>query len=277
MDYEYDVALSFAGEDREYVDQVAAILKENKIKVFYDKFEMVNLWGKDLGIHFDYVYRKSSRFCIPFISENYKKKVWTHYEIRTAIAKAIETNGEYILPVKFDDTEIDGIRSSLGYIDLRGISPEEFAQIVIEKVKGEASEPVKQNPRPLADIYLGLNAHFTNFGLEPGGSFRVNITNLNREYRYFHEPIFRLTKPFKGNDSLALRDIISPTTFPIKLEYGQTQGVSYMIRPQSLMLWEELPKNTQVKAIVGTTIGESFESNPIEVSQIVSLLKSVKG
>lgn len=47
MDYKYDIALSFAGEDREYVEKVATLLKENGIKVFYDKFEQVDLWGKD--------------------------------------------------------------------------------------------------------------------------------------------------------------------------------------------------------------------------------------
>ena len=28
MDYKYDIALSFAGEDREYVEKVATLLKE---------------------------------------------------------------------------------------------------------------------------------------------------------------------------------------------------------------------------------------------------------
>ena len=32
---EFDVALSFAGEDRDYVDQVADILKSKGISVFY--------------------------------------------------------------------------------------------------------------------------------------------------------------------------------------------------------------------------------------------------
>lgn len=43
---EYDVALSFAGEDREYVEQVATLLLNAGIRVFYDKFETVKLWGE---------------------------------------------------------------------------------------------------------------------------------------------------------------------------------------------------------------------------------------
>ena len=44
----YQVALSFAGEQRSYVEQVAEHLKKRGIAVFYDDFETVNLWGKIL-------------------------------------------------------------------------------------------------------------------------------------------------------------------------------------------------------------------------------------
>ena len=81
MEFKYDVALSFAGEDREYVNKVAQILKDNNINVFYDRFEEIDLWGKDLGIHFDYVYRRQSKYFIPFILKFYKEKIWTNYEV----------------------------------------------------------------------------------------------------------------------------------------------------------------------------------------------------
>jgi hypothetical protein len=41
----YHVALSFAGEDRAYVDGVAAKLHASGVKVFYDRYEEVALWG----------------------------------------------------------------------------------------------------------------------------------------------------------------------------------------------------------------------------------------
>jgi hypothetical protein len=61
---DYDVALSFAGEDRVYVEEVANILHQLGVKVFYDKYEEVDLWGKNLYTHLDDVYRKKSRYCI---------------------------------------------------------------------------------------------------------------------------------------------------------------------------------------------------------------------
>lgn len=50
MEYKYDIALSFAEEDRDYVEKVATLLKSNRIRVFYNKFEQVDLLGKGLGI-----------------------------------------------------------------------------------------------------------------------------------------------------------------------------------------------------------------------------------
>lgn len=119
MEYKYDVAFSFSGDDREYVEEVAQILKDNGVAVFYDMFERIDLWGKDLGMHFDYVYRKAAKYCVPFISATYKEKIWTNHEIKTAISRAINSNEEYILPARFDDTEIDGIRPTIGYLDLK--------------------------------------------------------------------------------------------------------------------------------------------------------------
>lgn len=66
-EHDYDVALSFAGEDRAYVDDVAKILHALGVRVFYE-YETTDLWGKDLFTHLDEVYRKRSKYCVMFIS-----------------------------------------------------------------------------------------------------------------------------------------------------------------------------------------------------------------
>jgi len=43
---DYDVALSFAGEHRRYVGNVAEGLRAKGFVVFYDEFERVNLIGQ---------------------------------------------------------------------------------------------------------------------------------------------------------------------------------------------------------------------------------------
>jgi hypothetical protein len=52
----YDVAISFAGEDRTIAEAIAEELKKLSFTVFYDRYEQANLWGKDLYAHLSDVY-----------------------------------------------------------------------------------------------------------------------------------------------------------------------------------------------------------------------------
>jgi len=130
----YHIALSFAGENRDYVEAVAKSLKRRGVRVFYDKYEEAQLWGKDLYWHLSDVYRKQANFTVVFISRHYKEKLWTNHERQSAQARAFEESQEYILPVRFDDTEIPGILPTTGYINLSSRTPEDLAQIVLQKL-----------------------------------------------------------------------------------------------------------------------------------------------
>jgi hypothetical protein len=130
----YDVVLSFAGEDREYVEKVADFLEGRGAVVFYDKYEDVTLWGKDLAEHFDSVYRKQGRFCVMFISQHYADKVWTRHEQKLVLARALEERVEYLLPARFDDTEIPGLSPTIGYLDLRKLAPEQLGERILQKL-----------------------------------------------------------------------------------------------------------------------------------------------
>jgi hypothetical protein len=130
----YDVVLSFAGEDRTYVECVAESLERHGVLVFYDKYEQATLWGKDLPEHLDGVYRKQGRFCVMFVSRHYAEKMWTRHERRSALARTLEERVEYVLPARFDDTEIPGLRPTIGYQDLRHISPEQLGKLILQKL-----------------------------------------------------------------------------------------------------------------------------------------------
>lgn len=129
----YEIVLSFAGEDRGYVEEVARLLKERGVSCFYDRYEEVTLWGKDLAEHLDKVYR-SARYCVMFISKQYAEKVWTNHERKSALARAVQEKGEYILPARFDDTEVPGVRHTIGYVDLREKSPFQLADMILKKL-----------------------------------------------------------------------------------------------------------------------------------------------
>lgn len=134
LSFKYDVALSFAGEDRDYVEKVAHLLKAKGVKSFYDQFEIANLWGKDLYTNLDQIYRTQARYCVLFLSKHYAAKAWTNHERESAQARAFNERQEYILPARFDDTEIPGIRPTIGYIDLRSSTPEQLVDLILQKL-----------------------------------------------------------------------------------------------------------------------------------------------
>ncbi len=131
---QYDVALSFAGEDRAYVERVATVLRNAGIQVFYDKFEEVDLWGKNLADHLAQIYA-NSRFVVMFVSKHYAAKVWTNHERKHAQARALKNQEDVILPARFDDTEIPGLPDTIAYVDLRTITADELAERIVNKLK----------------------------------------------------------------------------------------------------------------------------------------------
>lgn len=132
---EYDIAISFAGEDRGIAESIAEKLKSNNIKVFYDSYEQATLWGKDLYEHLNDVYKNKAKYCLMVISNSYREKQWTNHERKAAQARAFSQNKEYILPLKLDDTEIPGLNETIGYIDFRKSNAEEVVMLLGKKLK----------------------------------------------------------------------------------------------------------------------------------------------
>jgi len=131
---EFEVALSYASEDRGYVGDVADHLVNHGVKIFYDRYEQANTWGKDLYEHFSDIYANKANYTVMFISEHYRQKMWTNVERRAAQSRAIRENREYILPARFDDTEIPGLLPTIHYVSLKNVAPAELSIMIMEKL-----------------------------------------------------------------------------------------------------------------------------------------------
>ena len=130
----YQVALSFAGEQRSYVDKVARRLQKLGIAVFYDDFEQVNLWGRNLTEVFDEVFTSKSAWVVMFVSKAYVEKEWPTLERRFALNHMIKEKREYILPVRFDDTVVSGLPGDVHYFHAGERTEAELASFIAEKI-----------------------------------------------------------------------------------------------------------------------------------------------
>jgi hypothetical protein len=133
-DYRYDVAISFAGAQRLWAQELAEELKAEGVRVFYDGFEEAELWGKNLAEYFHEVYSQRSRFCVIFVSRQYAGSRWTTHERRSAIERALaQHSDEYILPIRVDDTRLPGLNTTVGFVPIqKGICA--IAALLIDKL-----------------------------------------------------------------------------------------------------------------------------------------------
>ncbi len=131
----YEIALSFAGEDRQFVETVAHELRSLGVRLFYDAFEQVDLLGKDLVAHFAAIYKDRADFCAMFISVHYVRKAWPRFERQHAQARALAERREYLLPIRLDDTEVPGLAPTIGYVDARGKTPRAIADMLYRKIR----------------------------------------------------------------------------------------------------------------------------------------------
>jgi hypothetical protein len=130
----FDVAISFAGTERALAEQLAEKLRAAGITVFYDYFYAEHLWGKNLTAFLDEIYGRKAKFCVVFVSKEYRDRKWTIHELRSAQAKALQQKGEeYILPVKIDDTQLDGLPSNVGYLDV-AVGIDRIAEMLMAKL-----------------------------------------------------------------------------------------------------------------------------------------------
>ncbi|MCS1412145.1 MAG: hypothetical protein M2R45_05349 [Verrucomicrobia subdivision 3 bacterium] len=130
----YQVALSFAGEQRDYVEKVARHLQSRSIPLFYDGFEKVRLWGRSGSEDFHEVFAKQSTYVVMFISKAYVEKAWPRHEKRSALSRMSQEQGEYIIPVRFDDTPVPGLPEDVIYEWANDYTPEELATMIAKKL-----------------------------------------------------------------------------------------------------------------------------------------------
>ena len=174
MQREFDVALSFAGEDRQHAKELADLLDSGGYEVFYDEYEQAELWGKNLLEYLSTVYKDKARYCVVFLSEFYAEKWWPRLELRSAAARAFKENEEYILPIRLDDTEIEGLLPTVGYLDLREVSIEEVYQALVQKLSGTLQTPVAVatsiSTKGVSTNHCCRNCHFlAKYALTDGG------------------------------------------------------------------------------------------------------------
>lgn len=145
----------------------------------------------------------------------------------------------------------------------------EILQVMQQKVKDAGIEEL---PVIDANIYFGIGIFMD--GINRSLGFSITITNLTKEHRYFSQPSFNLSHPYKGADSFILTTSIGKQIdFPIRLEYGQPVTVHYSIGEGQISFLREilsLNEDVSIAVVSSTTVGEIYRSNEHTIKHIIS-------
>jgi hypothetical protein len=128
----FDIALSFSGKHREYVEAVAKVLAVSVGggRVFYDRFFEAELARPDLDIYLQSIYRDESALMAVFLGASYIESDWCGLEWRALRDILKSRKGGQVMFLRFDEVEVPGSLSIDGYINISGREPSFTAELI---------------------------------------------------------------------------------------------------------------------------------------------------
>lgn len=151
-DMPYDLAFSFAGEQRAYVEATKLACEKLGLNVFYDRDKNNEWWGKSFIREQRKVYGSQTRFFVPFISSEYLAKPIPTDEFSAAMMTAVKQGDGYILPILMGDVRVppDLLHPHIHYLRADDFTPEQLADQLQMRVR--SAESHGQQPRDVASV-----------------------------------------------------------------------------------------------------------------------------
>jgi hypothetical protein len=139
----FRIAFSFAGEKRDFVAKVAAILAQRftKAAILYDKFHEAEFARYDLGVYLPGLYRDQSDLVVAMLCKDYDVKLWTGWEWMAIHAQLNKNEGAKIMLCRFDHAHVDGLFENAGFVELDHKTPEQAATLILERLALNEGKP----------------------------------------------------------------------------------------------------------------------------------------
>jgi hypothetical protein len=154
--HRFDIALSFPGEHRDYVKEVAAHLASTfgEDRVLYDHFHDAEFARLDLNTYLPALYRKDSELIVIFLCPEYAAKLWCRLEWRHISQLIAGVDAQRIMFLSFGhpgDLSDLGILGGDGYINVLPLTPQVAAEKILKRLslnKGTTAPLTRPDPLP---------------------------------------------------------------------------------------------------------------------------------
>lgn len=133
----FGVALSFPGEHRAFVEQIANDLASalTKERVFYDRFFEAELSRPNLDTYLQKIYHDDSELVVIFLCKEYNEEEWCGLEFRAIRDLIKKRHDDEIMFVRLADGAVKGVFEIDGYLDVRNRPASDIAQSILDRLK----------------------------------------------------------------------------------------------------------------------------------------------
>ena len=291
----FQVALSFAGEHRDFIEGVAENLSRilGQDRVFYDRYYEAELARPNLDTYLLKIYREDSSLIAIFLSSNYAQSNWCGLEWRAM--RDIVSNKENIeiILFTFDEIKPEGMLSIDGCVRVSTRTPEEIASLILQRIDGKIASPLRSSQAKLTmtldEVEVVLDIDLEDFPPEREQRF-IQVLSLLLE-----DSEVRIRRKRPGNSLILTLDLTSQQWNILKeaIESGEfaefkpkgllVNGIS-IIDLQPPMMASDTPSvkptvaDTMIKApelvckIVATTVDGDYRGTgyPITPNRIIT-------
>jgi len=198
VDRRFRIALSFPGERRPFVSQVAGYLAAQLggTAILYDTWYEAEFARPNLDTYLQALYHDQSDLIAVFLCADYERKEWCGLEWRALRDLIKRRRSESVMPLRLDDTEIPGLFSIDGYVWIGDRSAEEIAGVILERLAQlpAAEQAPTAQPRPVpARLLRGLIQTIGPQGeLEPAAQAHVALAQTGESATADENGIFFL-------------------------------------------------------------------------------------
>jgi tetratricopeptide (TPR) repeat protein len=142
-DKRFRIAFSFAGETRDFVAQVAAILARRfgETAILYDKYHEAEFARARLGRYLPKLYHEESELVVVIVCRDYPHKEWCGLEWDAIFDLLKQRRESEVMLSRFDLANVEGLYSDAGFVELDGKTPEQAAQLILERLALNESKP----------------------------------------------------------------------------------------------------------------------------------------
>ncbi|MEM0895391.1 MAG: hypothetical protein AAGJ79_00800 [Verrucomicrobiota bacterium] len=148
MSSQYKVAISYSGNNREYVRCVCQELAEFLFpdQIFYDELHAGLIYRPNAEKFFRETYESNADLIAVFLSEEYDDSVWCQIE-RNAISRKLDAGDANVILFSFGEFQGGNFRLDAAK-NVDQTLPQECASLIIQNISHREGNPLKKRPRP---------------------------------------------------------------------------------------------------------------------------------